>query len=82
MTEIPSAADLHTPRSFEELVAPGLRSAAAQDQDERARLDAALELALAMMDPDPTQRISAAEALKHRFIAARSQCRAALGTAN
>ena len=69
MTEIPSAADLHTPRSIEELVAPDLRRAASACPHERERLDAALELVLLMMDPDPTRRISAAGALEHRFVA-------------
>jgi len=72
VTEIPSAEDLHTPTSFEELVAPSLRRAAAAYPSERARLDAALELVLMMMDPDPTQRISAAEALERLKLRRRS----------
>jgi serine/threonine protein kinase len=71
VTEIPSATDLHTPRCLEELVAPGLSSAAAACPQERARLDGALELVSAMLDPDPTSRISAAAALEHRFVASR-----------
>ena len=73
MTEIPSATELQTPRSLEELVAPGLLSAAAACPQERARLDGALELVSAMLDPDPTTRISAAAALEHQFVASRPQ---------
>jgi serine/threonine protein kinase len=44
-------------------------------------LDGALELLSAMMDPDPTQRISAAAALEHRFVTSRPQGQAQPGAA-